>query len=460
MRYSIVRYSEVVAAGFRTDAEYWHPEFIRNSALVSTAETIGDFVLPNVANIKSSPIGRAFEYLEIAGISTSSCEYRTSFVARGDEPDRAHYILEPGDVVVSTVRPNRNAVALIVEEGIVGSSGLAVLRTDELEPAYLFAFCKTDYFIKCLVRANKATMYPAVSVRDVLDTPIFTGSREFRALVSGCVVNALELQYDARDAYSAAETILLADLQFDEWQPRRQSWSVRQYSETLAAGRMDAEYFHPKYDGIIDAIKNCAGGYDTLGNLVTMRKCIEVGSGEYLDEGIPFVRVSNLSPFEITYEKYISESLYTRIRKHQPRQGEILFSKDATPGIAHYLAVPPPRMIPSGGILRLRRASDRVNDEYLALVLNAFPTQQQVQRDGGGSIILHWRPDQVAATLIPILPPDRQDAIQRRVAEATTLRQRSRRLLASAVGAVQRAIEQGEAAAIAGLEAETPGILG
>jgi len=337
---------------------------------------------------------------------------------------------------------------------------LAVLRTDELEPAYLFAFCKTDYFIKCLVRANKATMYPAVSVRDVLDTPIFTGSREFRALVSGCVVNALELQYDARDAYSAAETILLADLQFDEWQPRRQNWSVRQYSETLAAGRMDAEYFHPKYDGIIDAIKNCAGGYDTLGNLVTMRKCIEVGSGEYLDEGVPFVRVSNLSPFEITYEKYLSESLYARIRQHQPRQGEILFSKDATPGIAHYLAVPPPRMIPSGGILRLRRASDRVNDEYLALVLNAFPTQQQVQRDGGGSIILHWRPDQVAATLIPILPPDRQDAIQRRVAEATALRQRSRRLLASAVGAVQRAIEQGEAAAIAGLEAETPGILG
>ena len=51
------------------------------------------------------------------------------------------------------------------------------------------------------------------------------------------------------------------------------------------------------------AIKGYKGGWDILGNLVTVRKSVEVGNGEYLDEGIPFVRVSNLSSFEITGEK-------------------------------------------------------------------------------------------------------------------------------------------------------------
>ena len=48
---------------------------------------------------------------------------------------------------------------------------------------------------------------------------------------------------------------------------------------------------------------------------MTIKKCVEVGSKEYLGEGIPFVRVSNLSPFEITEEKYISEALYADIKK-------------------------------------------------------------------------------------------------------------------------------------------------
>ncbi len=124
------------------------------------------------------------------------------------------------------------------------------------------------------------------------------------------------------------------------------------------------------YDNIVNAIKNCAGGYDTLENLVTLKKCVEVGSKAYIESGIPFVRVSNLSPFEITQEKYISEELYAAVEEHQPKQEEILLSKDATPGIAHYLRETPEKMIPAGGILRLKSKTDKINNEYLTLVLN------------------------------------------------------------------------------------------
>lgn len=147
-----------------------------------------------------------------------------------------------------------------------------------------------------------------------------------------------------------------------------------------------------------------------------------------------------------------TEELYAEIAEHQPKQGEILLSKDATPGIAHYLRETPDKMIPAGGILRLKSKTDRINNEYLTLVLNSILTQEQVNRDVGGSVILHWRPDQVAGTVIPILPQEKQAEIQEKVLESFTLRKRAKDLLEHAKRAVEIAIEQDEQAAIDWLE--------
>ena len=455
MQYSIVRNLEVKDAGLRIDAEYWHPDFIRNSALVSPQNRVRDFVISDVSNVKSSPIDRGFRYLEIANISTDSCAYETVQVTQGEEPDRAHHILERRDVVVSTVRPNRNAVAFIKEDGIIGSSGLAVLRANGVEAEYLFAFCKTDYFTKCLVRASKATMYPAVSTADILDTPLFVPSSQFESLIAGLVQDSLLSIDNAKEVYSQAETQLLSEVGLIEWRPEHQLTFIVNYSDMQSAGRMDADYFQPKYGEIVDAIKGYAGGWDTLGNLVTMERCIEVGSGEYLEEGIPFIRVSNLSPFDITEEKYISESLYEEIKQHQPEQGEILFSKDATPGIAYYLDEPPRKMIPAGGVLKLKSKTDKINNECLTLALNSMLTKEQANRDVGGSVIMHWRPEQIAEVAIPILSEATQTQIRQKITESVNLRRQSKRLLKRAKEAVEMAIEQDEATALAWLERET-----
>ena len=453
MRYSIVNYSQVKnSPDLRIDSDYWHPAFIQNALLFSSQQKIGDLVDHNVQNIKSSPINRTFEYLEISGISLNGCEYQSTRVEPGNEPDRAHHILQKGDVAVSTVRPNRNAVAFIQKDGIVGSSGLAVLRTKEVEPEYLFAFCKTDYFVKCLMRANKASMYPAVSKKDVLETPFFIPSDNFRSGIALLVKGALYENQKANASFDSAQSLLLAELGLTDWRPKHQSTFIKNYSDIQAANRIDAEYHQPKYDEIVNAVKGCSSGWDTLENLVSISKGLEVGRKEYLNEGIPFIRVSNLSPFEITEEKYISEGLYTKLKQHQPKQGEILLTKDATPGIAHYLNEIPRLMIPSSGILRLKSRTDKINNEYLTLALNSIVVKEQVSRDVGGSVILHWRPEQVEEVIIPILPVEIQIKIQQKALESFNLKRQSKRLLECAKRAVETAIEQDERRAIEWLD--------
>ena len=244
MEHSVVKFSEAkVVDDFRIDAEYWHPVFIQNSKFVSPRQKLRDYVSHNIANIKSSPINRDFEYLEISQISLSSFEYQTTTVQLGEEPDRAHHLLKEGDVAISTVRPNRNAVAFIKTDGIVGSSGLTVLRSNNIESEYLFAFCKTSYFVNCLMRANKASMYPAVSTSDILDTSLFIPSRSLRLLIIEAVKNSVFALDKSTQIYIQAQTLLLAELGLANWQPKHQLIFVKNFSDTERAERVDAEYF-------------------------------------------------------------------------------------------------------------------------------------------------------------------------------------------------------------------------
>ena len=99
------------------------------------------------------------------------------------------------------------------------------------------------------------------------------------------------------------------------------------------------------------------------------------------------------------------------------------------PCIAHHLSSLPKRMILSGGILRLKLKSDVINPEYLTLVMNTILCQEQMKRDVGGSVILHWRPEQIKDVTIPILDKETQLQIKEKITESFKLRKQSKHLL-------------------------------
>ena len=446
MQYAIVNFSEFKADNLRIDAEYWHPAFIENASLLSPHQKLRDFVSPDIRNIKSTPINRDFEYLSSSQISPKHLDYETTKMQFGEVPEQAYSLLEKGDVVVSMSMPDRNAVALIKTDDVVGSSDLAVLRSNRIVPEYLFAFCKTDYFVNCLRRANNnGSRSPAVSITDVLDTALFVPSDPFEDLIAKTVKASISEKERAQQMDTQAENGLLSELRLTDWRPKSRLTFVKNFSDMQRAGRIDSNYFQPRYESVINAIQKYPGGSATLGDLVTLKRGIEVERLKILEEGIPFVRGSDLGPHEVTEEKYISEECYADLQEYQPQKGDILLSTDETPGIAYYLHSKPKRMIPSRGILILKSDTDRVGNESLTLILNSILTQEQVHRDvAGGSSIRRWRSDQVAATLIPLLSREKRVEIEQRRSESFQLRHRSKRLLESAKKAVEIAIEQDE----------------
>jgi type I restriction enzyme S subunit len=117
------------------------------------------------------------EYVDISSIDNQEkkiVSYQT--IHSKDAPSRAKQILKKNDILVSTVRPNLNAVAINQIESknvVVGSTGYCVLRcTKDIDVNYLFNYCKSNAFINRLVKLAKGASYPAVSNLEVKNSKI------------------------------------------------------------------------------------------------------------------------------------------------------------------------------------------------------------------------------------------------------------------------------------------------
>ena len=118
-------------------------------------------------NPKSSVAG-SFDYIDLSSVdkdtkSIASIErYECS-----DAPSRARQLVEADDVLVATVRPNLNGVALVngAHHGMTASTGYCVLRPkkDKLDSRFLFHWVKTDVFVRRMVDVATGANYPAVS---------------------------------------------------------------------------------------------------------------------------------------------------------------------------------------------------------------------------------------------------------------------------------------------------------
>ena len=192
--------------------------------------------------------------------------------------------------------------------------------------------------------------------------------------------------------------------------------------------------------------------------LVDIKKSIEPGSDAYQDEGIPFVRISNLTKFGLDEPDIkVAEDIVQEVRKLYPKRDTILFSKDGSVGIA-YKMEEDKQIITSGGILHLTvKNMDEILPDYLTLVLNSPIVQLQAERDAGGSIIQHWKPSEIEQVVIPVFPMPQQKELSDLVQESFMLRRKSEKLLDNAVKAVEMAIETDESTALAWLKTQQIG---
>ena len=128
---------------------------------------LGDLCKPSAGQIKEDE-DTLIDYIDISSVDNETKKitgYQT--IIFGESPSRARKVVKRGNILVSTVRPNLNAVALLEEDTpnvTVASTGFCVLESkDDVDPRFIFNFCKSKPFIDDMVSQATGASYPAVS---------------------------------------------------------------------------------------------------------------------------------------------------------------------------------------------------------------------------------------------------------------------------------------------------------
>lgn len=193
----------------------------------------------------------------------------------------------------------------------------------------------------------------------------------------------------------------------------------------FSAARFDPNYYQSKYRQAEEILGQGKFPLRKIRDITTIKKGIEVGSTKYAKEGIPFIRVADISSkgINLNTNKKISQKTFEKLKQYQPKKDELLFSKDGTVGICTPTEGDIKGII-SGGILRVLPKKE-INLIFLCEILNSPVLQTIFERESVGAVIKHYSVEKFKKTNIPFPPLAEQNKI---VKQLETYSQRINRL--------------------------------
>lgn len=193
----------------RFDAEYFNPKY---QTLIEHLRVDG-LTLSDVCNLaqrkfvpKLTHKQDTFNYIEIGSL-TGHGEAETEKLRLAEAPSRATWIVKPGDVITSLVRPIRRLSAMIRDEqkGDVCSSGFAVLEPTGIEPEVLLCYLRLPLICELLDLNTIATMYPAIPTERLMRIPIRLPDDKTRKEITGLVNASIAARREAADLLEQAK---------------------------------------------------------------------------------------------------------------------------------------------------------------------------------------------------------------------------------------------------------------
>ena len=436
---------------FRIDSSFYTKELKKNPNL--TYAKIGEYLISSQygISIEMNTDSVGYPIYRMNEIHDMLCDLDVDKYADITQADFNKFALKDGDVLFNRT----NSFEWVGRTGIYYQND-DIQRTfvsylvrlnpkDGILPEYLCAYlsCKYgEWDVKR--RARQSINQTNVNPEEVKEIEIPILDVNLQQKIRNCFTQANSLRILSQRAYSDAELILHNELGIDSILVTDVNVSQKRFSDFVNSGRLDAEYYQPKYDNLFTQLNK----FETkrLGDIVQIRKSIEPGSETYHDQGIPFMRVANLSKFGFSdTDIHLSPDEYGDVIR--PKQNTILLSKDGSVGIA-YKVEQDMDVITSGAILHLTITDNEFLPDYLTLVLNSVIVGMQAERDAGGSIIQHWKPSEIENVIIPKLNQEIQQEITNKIRESFSLRKESHRLLNLAKTIVETAIEKGESVAM------------
>ena len=237
---------------------------------------IGDVCAFKIDTLSAAYNGK-IDYIDISAVDNREKKItQTAIVLAKDAPSRAKQLVEHGDVIVSLVRPNLNAVAIIEEQNQnlqVASTGYCVLRCNQMiYNRYLFYFCQSETFVNSMTAQATGASYPAVSNSIVKNCEIPLPERNKQKEIADILDKVTGLISLRKQQLAKLDELVKARFveMFGDFKSNSKGWSTVKFDDFAKIdGNMTTDYKkYADYPHIgIDSIEKGTGalkGYRTV----------------------------------------------------------------------------------------------------------------------------------------------------------------------------------------------------
>lgn len=340
----------------------------------------------------------SFVYIDLSGVDQ---EAKAITGARempcSEAPSRARQLVAVGDVLVSTVRPNLNAVAQVPSEfdGATASTGFCVLRPrpKALDGAYLLHWVRSPRFVSEMVRRATGASYPAVSDRIILESALPLPTLAEQRRIAEVLDRAEALRAKRRSTLALLDTL---------------TQSV--FLDTFGDPTTNPKGWRLEAFGTV--------GKARLGKMLDQKK----QTGEYRRH---YLRNANVQWFRFALNDVHEMDFNDREREiFRLVPGDLLICEGGEPGRAAVWHGEVDECYYQKALHRIRPHPDLAVAEYLAWLLWFMADRGRLGDHVTSATIAHLTGEKLAAMLIPLPPVDLQLLFRSRLDAIETVRVR------------------------------------
>lgn len=304
---------------------------------------------------------------------------------------------------------------------------------------YIMTFLNSKYGNILTLRRISGNAQPKLNVFDISEIPIPQFNEEFYKKISDKIIQADELKQHSKSLYSQAEDLLLGELGLKDWQQKNTLHTTKKFSDFAQSGRLDAEYYQPKYDEIEKAIKSYKGGYDIVSNLFnqnldvcdykkTEYNYIEIGDVNVGDGSVSFNKVET-SELPDNAKRVLNKNdiLISKVRPYRGAVAIIDFEQED--------------LIGSGAFTVLQEKSS-YKKETLQILFRTAVYKDWLLKWNVGSSYPVIKDEDILNLPIPILPEQIQTKIASLIQQSFECKAQSKQLLEDAKRMVEAEIEK------------------
>ena len=371
-----------------------------------------------------------------------------------------NYEVKYNDIIITNVGNSIGDVGLFKEKDmkcILTENCVKVYNRNSLIREYIYAFMKTKYGESQIKRETVGTAQPKLALERIREFKIIGITEDIQLKIKELIDTSVEKIILSKKLYSKAEHILISELGLENFNPSNEKVSIKTLKESfLKTGRLDSEYYQPKYEIFDEKISNV--GVEKLENICSLINYGTVPTSPYVknNKSIPYIKGMNLKNCFIVGELDEIESTEELQDKYFTKENDIIISQMGTVGDVGVVTKEQENYLFASFTIRVRLNDERFNPYFVGAYIQNVAKDFYLYRNiAQASVRQNTDLPTIKNMPIPLVKKEVQDEIASYIKQSMEYSKKAKELLEISTKSVEIAIDKDEETAYNFLDRQT-----